>query len=191
MLTQNNGTREVNERTRRKKEKKSRLKKKNKNRSHILVLSHWFPAADYNAEKFICIHMEWCTNYIVWSTTADRKWFSLQRIRCDAYKYTFSLWKRCRSQCVIHFYWWPMWPFYSIPSGSLSSVQRQCSAVVVCVCVCALWGTSQKSPNTSPKNYTYFAHIAQQFMRQRTLFDSWWLMHQIISGCRSPCNYCL
>lgn len=158
MLTENNGIRDSKRTNEKEEGKKSRFKKKkkNKNRSHILVLSHWFPAADYNAEKFICIHMKWCTNYIVWSTTADRKWFSLQRIRCDAYKYTFSLWKRCRSQCVIHFCWWPMWPYYSIPSGSLSSVQSQCSAVV---CVCALWGTSQKSPNTSPqKLYIFCTH---------------------------------
>lgn len=93
---------------------------KKKNRIHILVFSYWFPATDYNAEKFIFIHMEWCTNYIVWSTTADRKWFSLQHVYivCNAqtlslslgllsslhsplslsllrsHKYKFSLWKR-------------------------------------------------------------------------------------------------
>lgn len=32
-------------------------------------------------------------------------------------------------------------------------------------------------------------HIFSQFMRQRTLFDSWCFMHQIISGCPTS-NYC-
>lgn len=66
-------------------------------RSRLYMWFSLISSHDYNAEKFIFIHMERCTNYIVRPTTADRKWFSLRH--ADASLYYTNAFRSIRTIC--------------------------------------------------------------------------------------------
>lgn len=66
-------------------------------RSRLYMWFSLISSHDYNAEKFIFIHMERCTNYIVRPTTADRKWFSLRH--ADASSYYTNAFRSIRTIC--------------------------------------------------------------------------------------------